>query len=71
MNYYLTPLHLLCEHYKRDNLIELVEFMIRNGASVSAEDVHYWRTPLRCLCENYGNENLIDNTDWSRRLLER
>ena len=57
--YVETPLHLLCKHYKKDNLIDLVALFIQNGADVNAENEN-GQTPLHLLCKHYKNDNLID-----------
>jgi len=67
----LTPLHYLCQRYKNDNLIDIVQLLIENGAEVNAKDNYGW-TPLSLLCRF--NEHAIKGGDnWKSlvRLFEK
>jgi len=59
----MTPLHLLffLERYeKMNNMLDIVQLFLTNGANANAEDVSGC-TPLHYLCRNnYKNDNLTD-----------
>ena len=54
-----TPLHLLCENYKNDNLIEIVKLLIEKGAKVDEQSL-VGVTPLYLVCQHFQSENLVD-----------
>jgi len=54
-----NPLHLLCMHYKHDNLIDILRLFIENGIDVNAKG-RKGENALHLLCEKYEHENLID-----------
>lgn len=59
-----TTLHLLCQNYKGDQLLDLVKLLIDNGADINKANTHDkyrmgW-TPLNyllCFSSNYNNIN--------------
>jgi len=54
-----ATLHLLCENYQHENLIDLVQLLIKNGADVNAR-CRFRQTPLFYLCWNYKKDNLME-----------
>lgn len=54
-----TPLHILCQFYKNDNLINLIKFLIKKGTDVNAENEE-GEIPLHLLCSNYERDNIKD-----------
>jgi len=55
----ITPLHLLCQYYKKDDLTGIVKLFLNCGADVNAQMRISQKTPLHLLCENYKEVNLI------------
>lgn len=52
-----TPILELCRYYDKDNLVEIVQLLIDNGADVKVADNNK-RTPLLEICENYQKNDL-------------
>jgi ankyrin repeat protein len=49
----------LCQNYKNENLIDIVQLFIENGIDVNWKNRAGWNA-LLFLCKNYVNDNLIE-----------
>jgi len=56
-----TPLHLLCQYYDKDNLVQhVLFFLVEKGAYVNAKDIRFGLKPIQSLCRNYSKDNMME-----------
>ena len=56
-----TPLHELCQAYRKNDLIEVVQLLIEKGANINAREQIKQQSPIFILCGyQVDNERLLD-----------
>lgn len=53
-----TALNVLCEQYREDNPIDLVQLLIDGDIDVNAKDFDGW-TALYCMCQFYYTQRIL------------